>query len=117
MSILHRILLIALLLPFLAAGGVALWWMEGAALAKEQEKAFDAIVENSPRDAVIATLGQPDSVRPCGENLWWGGDPQYRGPNDGRCVTEERYEYLLTAYGIGYSAAGTVVSKYRYVSE
>lgn len=62
-------------------------------------------------------MGRPDVVRTCGKNLWWGDDSQYRGLNDGRCVTEERYEYFLTAYGVGYSADGRVVSKYRYFSE
>jgi hypothetical protein len=86
-------------------------------MAKVQERAFESIAENVPRATVIALLGVPDAVRPCGGNLWWGTDDQYRGANEGRCVSEERYEYFLTSYGIGYSSDGRVVSKYRYFSE
>lgn len=113
----HRILLVGLTLPFVAVGAMLVYWICSASAAKLQEGAFEAIAENSPRSSVVASLGTPDVVRPCGDNLWWGGDGQDRGANDGRCVTEERYEYFLTAYGIGYSSEGQVVSKYRYVSE
>ena len=51
------------------------------------------------------------------KSLWWGDDSQYPGPNDARCVTEERDEYFLTTYCIGYFADGRVVSKYLYFSE
>ncbi|WP_152528885.1 hypothetical protein [Rhodoferax saidenbachensis] len=113
MKTLHRTLFVALALPFVAAGLVAACW----ARSVYQENAFYAIPERASRASVVTTLGTPDVVRKCGENLWWGDDTKYRGPNDGRCVTEERYENILTAYGVGYSADGHVVSKYRYVSE
>lgn len=113
----HRVLLAGLASPFVAVGALLAYWGWSALAAEVQERAFESIAENAPRAAVIASLGVPDVVRPCGGNLWWGGDGQYRGANDGRCVTEERYEYYLTAYGIGYTSDGRVVSKYRYFSE
>jgi hypothetical protein len=113
----HRVLLIALASPLVIAASVIACWTASAIAASWQSDAFYAIAESAPRAAVVSALGQPDVVRACGNNLWWGDDSQYRGVNDGRCVTEERYEYFLTAYGVGYSADGRVVSKYRYFSE
>ncbi len=78
---------------------------------------FYAIEEGASRESVVEVLGPPSEVRPCGDNLWWGKDADYRGKNDGRCVTEERYMHFLGAFGIGYSAGGKVVSKYEYISE
>ncbi|BBL71565.1 hypothetical protein [Methylogaea oryzae] len=80
-------------------------------------KEFAEVKMGASTQDVIALLGKPDVVRPCGENLWWGGDGDYRGKNDGRCVTEVRYEYFLSAWGVGYSADGHVVSKCHYFSE
>ena len=80
-------------------------------------RAFARVQMNASTRDVEALLGKPDVVRPCSNNLWWGGDDDYRGPNDGRRVTEVRYEYFLSAWGIGYSSAGRVVSKYHYFSE
>jgi hypothetical protein len=117
MKISHRTLLVFLALP-IAVGAAGVLWVAGSmASARWQEKAFYAVAQNAPRDEVVAALGRPDIVRECGKSLWWGDDTQYRGPNDGTCVTEERYEHFLSAYGIGYSSKGRVVSKYRYVSE
>ena len=117
MKLSHRLLLVTLVLPFLVGASVVVSWTVSAIAASWKEDAFYAVSENAPRAAVVAALGRPDVVRACGKTLWWGDDSQYRGPNDGRCVTEERYEYFLTAYGVGYSADGLVVSKYRYFSE
>jgi hypothetical protein len=80
-------------------------------------EAFQRIEMNAPESSVVALLGKLDVERPCGENLWWGGDGDYRGKNDGRCVTEVRYEYFLSAWAVGYSADRHVVSKYHYFSE
>lgn len=113
----HRTLLIVLLLPFIAVGLLIAYWACSAVAAAMQEKSFYAIAEGATHASVVASLGQPDVVRSCGSNLWWGDDSNYRGLNDGRCTTEERYEHFLTAYGVGYSADGRVVSKYRYFSE
>ena len=117
MKVLQRASLIILAVPLALVASVIVWWGGSAALASWKEHAFDAVAENSSRASVVSALGSPDTVRPCGKWLWWGDDTQYRGPNEGQCVSEERYEYFLTAYGIGYSADGRVVSKYRYVSE
>lgn len=78
---------------------------------------FEKVQMGMSRQQVVALLGERRVVRDCGENLWWGNDANYRGKNDGRCVTEERYEYFLSAWGIGYSQDGRVVSKYHYFSE
>ncbi|WP_332854429.1 hypothetical protein [Duganella sp. S19_KUP01_CR8] len=80
-------------------------------------KIFDRIELGATRADVIAMMGKADVSRPCGDNLWWGDDSSYRGKNDGRCVTEERYEHFLSAWGVGYSAEHRVVSKYHYFSE
>lgn len=112
-----RLVLAVLAIPLLAVALLALPWIVSGIAASLKEGAFNGIPENATRSSVVAVMGKPDAVRVCGENLWWGGDSQSRGRNDGRCLTEERYEYFLTAYGIGYSADGHVVSKYRYVSE
>jgi hypothetical protein len=80
-------------------------------------RAFERIQPDDSEAAVVALLGEPDVERPCGDNLWWGGDYDYRGRNDGRCVTEVRYEYFLSAWAVGYSADRRVVSKYHYFSE
>ena len=79
--------------------------------------AFAKIERGATRQAVISQLGKPDVTRPCGKNLWWGGDGDYLGRNDGVCVTEDRYEYFLSAWGVGYTADGRAVSKYHYFSE
>ena len=117
MKVLRRALLVTLAIPFIVVGLAIAFWVCSTASAALQEKSFEAIKENDSRASVVSALGKPDSVRECGSNLWWGNDSQYLGPNDGRCVTEERYEYFLTAYGVGYSKDGRAVSKYRYVSE
>jgi hypothetical protein len=80
-------------------------------------RAFEKIEMGASAQTVIAALGTPSTVRPCGKYLWWGGDGDYRGENDGRCVTEARYEYFLSAWGVGYSKDARVVSKYHYFSE
>jgi hypothetical protein len=79
--------------------------------------AFAKIERGATRQAVISQLGKPDVTRPCGKNLWWGGDGDCLGRNDGVCVTEDRYEYFLSAWGVGYTADGRAVSKYHYFSE
>jgi hypothetical protein len=117
MKLSRSMVLVALALPIMLAASIMVLWGAIAGAAWWKADAFYAVTENAPRAAVIAALGQPDMIRACGKNLWWGDDSQYRGLNDGRCVTEERYEYFLTAYGVGYSAEGLVVSKYRYFSE
>ena len=117
MKVVHRVVLIAVSLPF-ALGAIAciLWGIEVARSAW-QESAFESITQGATRQEVVAALGKPSRERPCGENLWWGGDSRYLGKNTGQCSVEARYEYFLVAYGVGYSAKGVVVSKYKYVSE
>jgi hypothetical protein len=84
---------------------------------RRKGEAFERVRLGASEAEVVQLMGVPDRERPCGGNLWWGSDADYRGRNDGRCVAEVRYEYALAAWGIGYSAERRVVSKYRYVSE
>jgi hypothetical protein len=78
---------------------------------------FAKIDKGVSRQSVLSQMGKPDTTRPCGKNMWWGGDGNYLGYNDGTCVSEDRYEYFLSAWGVGYTADGRAVSKYHYVSE
>lgn len=112
-----QILLAALIAPFvaIAIGGSLLivnWSLDAWAGHK-----FDQIGWGESEATVVDRMGKPDTVRRCGENLWWGDDAHSRGKNDGSCVTEVRYEYFLSAWAIGYSKDGRVVSKYHYFSE
>lgn len=117
MRISHRILLCVLAVPLLVVViAAAAWTIEGAWVGL-QEQAFLAITQGATRQEVTASLGTPTNLRPCGDHLWWGDDSQYRGTNDGQCITEARYEYFLVSFGVGYSSEGKVVSKYKYVSD
>jgi len=113
----RALLLVALSTPVVLAAAAIVAFIASSARVSIVDQRFLAIQANATRADVVASLGTPDQVRACGENLWWGDDTKYQGPNDGRCLTEERYEFFLTAFGVGYSADGRVVSKYRYVSE
>jgi hypothetical protein len=79
--------------------------------------AFEQVNMCATQQQVVALLGVQDAVRAFGEILWWGNDTKYRGENDGRCVTEARYENFLSTWAVGYSQDGYVVSKYHYSSE
>jgi len=117
MKSLHRALILLLGAPLLIVALAVCAYLVNAAAAETKERAFRAVAKNSSRTAVVQALGSPDRVRACGQHLWWGDDSKYLGENSGECSTEERYEYFLVAYGLGYSADGRVVSKYMYVSE
>jgi hypothetical protein len=106
---------LALLLSVLGLAALAI--VVNATIDSRGSVAFERVEMGAPESAVVGLLGTPTVERPCGENLWWGGDSDYRGKNDGRCVSEIRYEFFLEAYGVGYSADRRVVSKYHYMSE
>jgi hypothetical protein len=113
----HRVLLLVLALPLaMAVMGAALFALN-AFLDGRRGRGFDEIEMGATRQSVVLALGMPTQVRPCGAHLWWGGDADYKGRNDGRCVSEARYEFFLSSWGVGYSQDGRVVSKYHYVSE
>lgn len=112
-----RSFLVLLLLPFVAIAMAVIGFFINSILDHRAGRAFEQVQMGSTRQQVEAALGKPSTVRPCGQNLWWGNDGDYRGKNDGRCVTEARYEYFLSAWAIGYSQDGRVASKYHYVSE
>jgi hypothetical protein len=113
----RALLLVTLTTPIVMVVAAVIAFLVSSAHVSRVDQRFQAIAPNATKAEVVGLLGVPDQVRGCGENLWWGDDTKYQGPNDGRCLTEERYEFFLTAFGVGYSAEGKVVSKYRYVSE
>jgi hypothetical protein len=115
--VLHRALVLAIAAPVIIVALGAVAFGVNSFLDHRAGLAFEKIEMGASKQSVVDLLGQPDRVRPCGPNLWWGGDGDYRGKNDGRCITEVRYEYFLSAWGIGYSADDRVVSKYHYFSE
>ena len=105
------------LLPLVVLAVPVIVFFINSFLDRRAGHAFEQVQMGATRQQVVALLGNPSVVRTCGENLWWGGDGDYRGKNDGRCVTEVRYEYFLSAWAIGYSRDERVVSKYHYFSE
>jgi hypothetical protein len=114
---LNVIIPIVLMLPTVAVAVAAGAYGVNSLLDARTGRAFAKIEKGATRQTVISKLGKPTVTRPCGKNLWWGGDGAYLGHNDGVCVTEDRYEYFLSAWGVGYSADGRAVSKYHYFSE
>jgi hypothetical protein len=117
MKVMHRVLLIVISAPVIFPAVCVVAYLVNSFFDNRAGVAFQSIEMAAPESAVVSLLGKPDVERPCGENLWWGGDGDYRGKNDGRCVTEVRYEYFLSAWAVGYSADRHVVSKYHYFSE
>ena len=117
MKVMQRVLLLVLAAPVVLVGLCGVGFLVNWFFDSRAGDAFQRIEMGAPEAAVVALLGKPDMERPCGENLWWGGDYDYRGKNDGRCVTEVRYEYFLSASAVGYSADRHVGSKYHYFSE
>ena len=78
--------------------------------------AFVAIEMGDSTLEVVNALGQPDAIRDCSENMYWGGDHKPLGKNDGRCNSEYYYGSMPGGWSVGFSEAGEVVSKYAYVS-
>ena len=115
--ILHRSLLVIIAASVVIPGVLVVVFFVNQFFDSRAGEVFQRIEMNAPESSVVTLLGKPDVERPCGDNLWWGGDGDYRGKNDGRCVTEARYEYFLSAWAVGYSADRHVVSKYHYFSE
>ena len=107
----RRLLGLAVLLSALAAPG---WYLlrESRAASTYQQAALD-----QSESQIVAALGEPDEVLPCGEYLWWNGDQANPSQNDGRCVKWTRYNFFLHAFAFGYSAEGKLVSRYEYFSE
>jgi hypothetical protein len=81
------------------------------------ESVFWSASKNMLRTEIENSLGKPDSVDSCGENLWWGGDQSNPPKNNGECAFWVRYNFFLEAYAFGYSSTGHLTSKYRYFSE
>jgi hypothetical protein len=105
--------LVGLAVLFLAVAASGLYLLrESRATSTYQQ----ATLEQS-ESHILAALGKPDEVSPCGEYLWWNGDQASPPRNDGRCVKWVRYNFFLHAIAFGYSAEGKLVSRYEYFSE
>ena len=112
-----RLLLALIALPLLLVAALVVAYSVNSVMSQRFAASFAKVQSGESRERVIALLGAPARTRGCGESLWWGNDTHYLGPNEGRCTSEDRYEYFLVAFGVGYSDSGEVVSKYEYVSE
>ncbi len=73
--------------------------------------AFQHIKLGETEAKVIMYMGATPKAEPCGQLLWW--DDKIIGKNDGRCVRWVRYLYFHSAWDIGYSVDGHVVSKHH----
>lgn len=74
MRLTFQILLAALIAPFVAvAVGGALLAMNWAMDARAGHK-FEQIQWGESEASVVKQMGKPNTVRRCGENLWWGDD-------------------------------------------
>jgi hypothetical protein len=62
--------------------------------------AFVAIEMGDSTLDVVNALGEPDAIRECSENLWWGGDHKPLGKNDGRCVDEYYYSSMPNGWDV-----------------
>jgi len=111
----QRVVVSIAMAPFALIAIAAVCFFVDSALDAKAGRQFDRVQMNAKSQDVEAMMGTPDVTRPGGKYIWWGNE--YRGENDGRCVTEVRYEHFLSAWAFGYSADGHVVDKYRYVSE
>jgi hypothetical protein len=117
MKVIRWLVITLLVLPLAMAVLAVVAFGINELLDRHAGVAFQRVEMGAPESTVVALLGRPDIERPCGDNLWWGSDADYRGKNDGRCKREVRYEYFLSAWAVGYSEDRHVVSKYHYFSE
>lgn len=96
--------------------GVAVFVVTACNRQHDQSGAFDAIELGDSSAEVVAALGEPDEIRSCSDSLYWGGDHNPIGRNDGRCIEEYYYASMPGGWSVGFSDAGEVVAKYTYVS-
>jgi hypothetical protein len=73
--------------------------------------AFGRIRPGEAEAKVLMYLGSPSKTEPCGGVLWWADQPA--GRNDGRCISQARYQYAHSAWIVGYDADRKVVSKHH----
>jgi hypothetical protein len=92
------------------------YWLKFSRESRAEE-AYESATLGEPEVEIVAKVGEPDEVLPCGKYLWWNGDQANPKPNDGRCVKWVRYNFFLHAIAFGYSADGKLVSRYHYQSE
>jgi len=106
-----------LIVPPFAMVGVCVAITADIVLDARDGRAFDKITRTDTEQTIKAAFGEPDIVQPCGENLWWGYDGNYIDRNNGICIKQVRYNHFLSAWAVGYSVDGKVISKYHYISE
>jgi hypothetical protein len=92
------------------------YWLKFSRESRAEE-AYESATLGGPESGIVAKVGEPDEVLPCGKYLWWNGDQANPEPNDGRCVKWVRYNFFLHAIAFGYSADGKPVYRYHYQSE
>jgi hypothetical protein len=115
MSIINRIKVFIIISPLILFIGAVIGFYVNSYFDARAGEHFYSISKGQSQDSVIDIFGEPDTIRPCGENLWWG--LEFSGKNTGECVTEVRYEYFLSAWSFGYNSDGKVISKFHYASE
>jgi hypothetical protein len=113
----HRLGIALVLAPLLGIVALGVAIAADFVLDARDRRAFDKITRSDTEASIRNIFGKPDTIEPCGQNLWWGYDGNYMGKNDGRCVKWVRYNHFLSAWAVGYSVDGEVVSKYHYSSE
>ena len=96
---------------------VALAWGRYLFLEGRADSTYTDAKIGDTEQAIVAELGAPDQVLPCGKYLWWNGDQANPPLNTGQCKKWVRYNFFLHAFAFGYSSNGKLVSRYEYSSE
>lgn len=96
---------------------IALLWGRYLFREARASHAFTHAQRGEAESTIVARLGAPDQVLPCGKYLWWNGDQLNPPPNNGQCKKWVRYNFFLHAFAFGYSEQGLLVSRYEYSSE
>ena len=79
------LLVFVVVAPFIFIGG-------NIALDIRAGGAFNKVTLGSSERPMEVLMGKPSRKRACGENLAWRDEGTILGKNDGRCLTESRYE-------------------------
>ena len=88
----------------------------GLVRQKGNSARFDRIERGDSVAEVVSELGKPDEIRDCGEFLYWDGDHEPIGSNDGQCVLEYYYGSAPGGWSVGFNEDNKVVAKYAFVS-
>jgi hypothetical protein len=82
---------------------------------KRYEKAYETVVPNAPKLAVLEQFGKPAKILPCRPNGSWDGELSKESES---CVEEFWYFSHLSPeqWTIGFDKDGRAISKYHFVS-